>query len=311
MSSAFRKLGPWFLKESGQKFVFGAAVATAIGIASAQIVPQTFLLNQYRDIVHLYKKGFTVPVSPQINERFTKTLGLLEIPETDKKQFKPFMVFGFDIFSAGTFFSRFGVIVGVPINYTYIDTDTIDTSAIQIDQHSVSWELDEGKLLLKSLTLSEKAQMYAMAREIQLRKTPKYFLDTFGAIASFIVAYGVGNHLNTKFDFYAKPRVLRFVMYGLLGSFACWNYIFVKDFSQLHYEGKVDKYLKHKNPIFKEGGKEFYASILNRNIALRQLMGKVGEHNYSALGNENYLIRQRHLPLVQRRAFFESDVENM
>lgn len=173
------------------------------------------------------------------------------------------------------------------------------------------WELEEGKLLLTSLTISEKAQIYAMAREIELRKTPKYFIDTFGAVASFIVAYGVGNHLNIKLNLFARTRPVRFTLYTLLGAFFGFNYIFIKDFSQLHYEQKVDGNLKKKHPVFKEGGKEFYENILNRNIALRKLMGALGESRYTALGNENYLLRQRHLPLVQRRAFFESEVESM
>jgi len=308
---SFRSFGSWLLTDTGKSFVFGCAVATSSTIACLHIVPHTFLLDKYREIVQLYKKGFSVPVSKPILERFQKTLDLLEIGEVEKKQFKPFMVYGFDIFSAGTYYSRFGVAVGIPINYTFIDTDVIDKSGIQIMEHSVPWEMEEGRMLLKSLSLSEKAQMYAMAREIQMKQTPKYYTDTFGAVASFIAAYGVGIHLNTKFNLYAKPRSIRFLMYGLLGAFGYCNYVFIKDFSQLHYEQKVDEDLKNKNPIFKEGGKEFYKYILNRNIALRKLMGKVGESNYTPLGNENYLIRQRHLPLVQRKAFFESDVESM
>lgn len=172
--------------------------------------------------------------------------------------------------------------------------------------NSVPWETEEGKLLLKSLILSEKAQMYAMAREIQIRQTPKYFIDLFSSVTAFIVAYGVGNNLNTKFNLYTKPRPVRFIMYGLLGCFALSNYIFITDFTQLYYEKQIDEYLKNKNKIFKEGGKEFYESTLNRNIAFRKLMGKVGESNYTSLGNENYMIRQKHLPLLQRKDFFES-----
>jgi len=250
-------------------------------------------------------------VTKPILDRFNRTLDILQIKDVDKKQFKPFMVYGFDIFSAGTFFSRYGVIVGVPINFTYLDVDVIDKSGIRILEHSVPWELEEGKQFLKSLTLSEKAQMYAMAREIQMRQTPKYFADTFGSVAAFIVAYGVGNRLNERLNLYAKPRSVRFVLYSLLGSFALWNYIFIKDFSQLHYEKKVDEYLINKNSVFQEGGKEFYEKILLRNRALRKLMGQVGESNFTPLGNENYIIRQRHLPLVQRKAFFESNVENV
>ncbi|KAF2882492.1 hypothetical protein ILUMI_23676 [Ignelater luminosus] len=214
-STVFERLGEWFLKESGKKFVFGSAVAASISIAAVNILPHTFLLNQFRDVVRLYKNGFTVPVPSQIEERFDRTLNLLEIPDKEQKQFKPFMVYGFDIFSAGTFSSKYGVIVGIPISFSYSDGGVIDKNAIRINEQSVPWELEEGKLLLKSLTLSEKAQIYAMAREIELRKTAKYFIDTFGAVASFIAAYGIGNHLNTKLNLFARPRAVRLTLYTL------------------------------------------------------------------------------------------------
>lgn len=42
------------------------------------------------------------------------------------------MVYGFDIFSAGTFFSKFGVIVGIPINFTYVDVGATDKHTIRV-----------------------------------------------------------------------------------------------------------------------------------------------------------------------------------
>lgn len=39
---------------------------------------------------------------------------------------------GFDVFSTGTTYSKFGGIVGLPINFTYNDVNAIDKSAIQV-----------------------------------------------------------------------------------------------------------------------------------------------------------------------------------
>ncbi|KAK4877135.1 hypothetical protein RN001_009641 [Aquatica leii] len=302
---SFHRFGSWLLKESGKKFMYGVAAATSVTIGCLHIVPNTFLLDKYKDVVHLYKNGFTVPVPRPLLERFNKAIDLLEIKEQDRKQFKPFMVFGFDIFSAGTFFSHYGVIIGLPDNFTYIDSDYIDKTKIQLLESSIPWESDEGILLLKSLAMSDIGQIYAIAREVHMRQSPKYFIDFLSSVSLFILAYGAGTHCNARYNLYAKPRFVRIVLYGMLGLFAYLNYIFVKDASQLYYERKTDEYLINKSPVFKEGGKEFYENILNRNRALRTLMGKLGEHNYSPMGNENYFIRQRHLPLVQRKAFFE------
>ncbi|KAF5280546.1 hypothetical protein FQR65_LT00297 [Abscondita terminalis] len=301
---SFHKFGAWLLKESGRSFMFGVAAATSVTIGCLHIVPNTFLLNKYQDVMHLYKNGFTVSVPRPLLERFNKAVDLLEA--NDKKQYQPFMVFGFDIFSAGTSYSRFGVIVGLPDNFTYIDKDYIEKSKIQLLESSIPWETEEGNLLLKSLTMSDLGQIYAIAREIRMRQTPKYFIDVISSIAMFTVAYGAGSYCNSRFNLYTKSRIIRMTMYAALGTLAYLNYIFVKDTSQLYYERKTDEYLINKSPVFREGGREFYESIINRNIALRSLMGKLGEHNYSPMGNENYFIRQRHLPLVQRKAFFEN-----
>lgn len=300
----FQRLSAWFLKDSGKQFVFGCAVATSIGIGCIQILPNTFFLDKYMEIIRLYQNGFTVPLSRPLLERFKKAMDLLEIEEVDKKQFQPFMGCGFDIFSTGTVYSQFGAAIGLPVNYTYIDDDHIEKARIKVLDHSVAWETDDGERLLRSLIVSENAQIYAIAREIQMRQTPKYFIDLIASMGMFMGAYSVGNHMNNKYNLFAKSRFVRFILYGLLGSFAFVSYLFIKDANQLYFENKIDTFLKNKSPVFQEGGKEFYDSILNRNIALRSIMGKVGEYHYTTAGNENYTFRQKHLPLVQRKAFF-------
>lgn len=84
-----------------------------------------------------------------------------------------------------------------------------------------------------------------------------------------------------------------------------------KDALQGFYEEKVDRELKALNPVFAEGGKVFYEKLLERNKALRVLMGKEGESTYTVTGNENFFLRQKHLPLVQRKAFFEESASSI
>ncbi|KAF5288289.1 hypothetical protein FQA39_LY04057 [Lamprigera yunnana] len=306
-----QRFGAWLLKKQGKQFVFGCAVATNIVIGCCHILPNTFLLEKFKLVVHLYENGVTMPVPRPLLERFKKTVDLLEIKEKDKQQFQPFMVFGLDVFSAGTFFGTNGVAIGLPINYTYIDKDFVDKSNIKVLEHTVQWETDEGELLLKSLHVPDTAQMYVIAREIEMRQTPKYFIEVITSLMSFTCAYGAGSYLNERFNLYAKARSTRLMLYSVLGSVAVVSYLFIKDMSQLYYENKIDKYLKNKSPVFQEGGKEYYKYVLNRNIALRILMGKVGEKKFSPSGNENYLLRQKHLPLVQRKAFFEGTHGNL
>ncbi|RZC33071.1 hypothetical protein BDFB_011625, partial [Asbolus verrucosus] len=167
------RLSAWLVTEVGQKFAYFAAGTVTTGVLCAHILPHTIFLDKYQDFMRLYKKGFAVTLPQNVHERFQKTLDLLQVDSQDKHLFKPFAAYGFDIFSAGSSYSKFGVIVGIPANFLYEDESSVDKHAIKIRQETIPWELDEGKLLQKSLLLSEKAQMYAMAREIKYRDTPK------------------------------------------------------------------------------------------------------------------------------------------
>nr|CAI5825535.1 unnamed protein product [Callosobruchus analis] len=144
-----------------------------------------------------------------------------------------------------------------------------------------------------------------MAKEILYRQSPKPILDVFFAMTSSIGLYGISHHLNTKFNFYAKPRQLRIVMYSFVALFMYGFYAMGKDVSQMYFEEKIDKELKESDTRFAEGGAEYYRKLLQRNIALRSLMGVEGEKRYSVTGNENTLIRTKHLPLVHRMSIFE------
>lgn len=163
---------------------------------------------------------------------------------------------------------------------------------------------------MNSLVLSEKAQLFAMAREIKVVNSGKVLLDTSFATSVCIFMYGLGTHLNQKFNFYTKPFIFRGVLYSGITIFGLGIYIFLTDFTQNYYDMAIDKELCEKNVIFAEGGKEFYEKLLTRNMALRKLLGSFGERKYSALGNENYLIRQRSLPINTRRDFCTSSLQN-
>lgn len=93
----FGKLSAWLLTNAGKKAAFYAASATSTGLMLAHFIPQTFLLDQYQKIIQYYRyvfqdylsnsnvvllyfrKGMTVPVSKKLQERFQKTLDLLEV----------------------------------------------------------------------------------------------------------------------------------------------------------------------------------------------------------------------------------------
>lgn len=307
--SYFTKVTTWLLTDAGKRFCYYLTGGSSIAVMCSLSLPHTICLDKYKDFLHLYKNGFSVPLTPKLQETFSKALELAEVPARDRHLYKPFACYGFDIFSAGTSYSKYGVIVGLPANFFYENESSVAKDSIKLrDDESIFWELEEGQLLQNSLVLSEKAQIYAIAKEIKFRDSPKVLIDTLVAVTSFLGVYGISNAYNKKLNLYAKPLAVRLVLYSLVGALAFGSYAFCTDVSTVYYEKSADEQLKALNTIFVEGGLEFYTKILNRNRALRKLLGKEGEKIYSVLGNENYFIRYKHVPLVQRRAIFE--VEN-
>lgn len=175
----------------------------------------------------------------------------------------------------------------------------------QVNQVSVVWESEEGNQLLNALIVPETAQLYAIAREIKLRDSYKLFVDAALTFMGFSLTYVTSRFLNQKLNLYQQPKQVRFIGYGLVVLLNLGNYLMCSDAVQCFYEDKVDRELKELNPVFAEGGKVFYEKLLERNKALRVLMGKEGESTYTVTGNDNFFLRQKHLPLVQRKAFFD------
>ncbi|RZC34021.1 hypothetical protein BDFB_014741 [Asbolus verrucosus] len=143
-----------------------------------------------------------------------KRLDLLQVDSPDKHLFKPFAAFGFDMFSAGSSYSKFGVIVGIPANLLYEDESSVDKHAIKVRA--------DLKLLQKSLVLSEKAQMYAMAREIKFRDTQ---------------ANDRHNNCWHLLHGDSKPRIVRLILYCIVGAFSFGSYALCKDVTQVYFEG--------------------------------------------------------------------------
>lgn len=60
---------------------------------------------------------------------------------------------------------------------------------------------------------------------------------------------------------------------------------------------------------FVEAGIRFYDKLLKKNIACRELTGD--ESEYTAMGNENFMLRQKRAPLTDRKLFFEAKLEEL
>lgn len=306
---SFKKPISWFLSENGRKFSFVLMTSTGIGLTTARYAPNTFFLNYYKDFVQYYSNGKPVDLPKELKDRYEKCLKLLDLSEVHRKVMSPFSVFGYDLFHAGTTSSKFGVIVGIPVNFTYKSLDDLKNDNIQVNQKSIDWSTETGKKLADALILPEKVQEFAICREILMTMNNKIIYESIYPFLCVFFAYNVSHYLNNKLNLYAAPTPLRSLMYSIVGFFSIGTYFLFKDMTEVSYETQVDRKLCELGPEYIESGILFYDKLLKRNQALRELMGKEGERKYSKMGNENFGIRQPRLVLTHRKLFFEQQLK--
>lgn len=71
----------------------------------------------------------------------------------------------------------------------------------------------------------------------------------------------------------------------------------------MNYDKETDEKLAGLGKGFIEAGVRFYDKLLKKNMSCRELTGD--ESQYTALGNENFIVRTKRIPLTSRKNYFE------
>jgi len=127
-------------------------------------------------------------------------------------------------------------------------------------------------------------------------------MSSFYAPVSLVSMYAMGHFINQKMNLYARPLFVRMGLYSILGIFGYGLYALLTDFTQIYYDTSVDNELAAMGPEMIAAGIQFYDKMLKKNVVMRNL---TGQNIYSALGNENYFLRLKSLPLTIRKSFFQ------
>ncbi|XP_069194983.1 transmembrane protein 177 isoform X2 [Procambarus clarkii] len=298
----------WAVSPSGRRVVRVLSIAGAAGSFLVYYLPNTYLLNTYKNVTKLYRKGIEVPVSKQITSLVKEVMDDLQLTDLQRKSISTYTSYGFDLFHAGSTSVKTGGILGIPINFSF-SSDNFDRQGIAVNNEPVPWSTAAGESLKQSIILSKDAKKFGIAREITSLSTVQPFVN--GAFTAAIVGmvYTMSSTVNANFNLYARPRSLRMVWYVLVYSFGGILWALCKDVSTVGYEGDVDKAVADISNTYAAGGLEFYEKVLQRNVALRSLMGVNGEAIYTAYGNDQVLLRTKHLPFTVRRDYMKTRVE--
>lgn len=202
---ATKKATSWFLTERGRKFSFFVLTGSGIGLMAARFVPNTLLISKYKDFVQYYSNGKPVELPEKINQLHQKCLDVLNISNVHRKLISPFSVYGYDLFHAGCSSSKFGMLVGIPVNFSYKTEEDVKKDNIQVNQRSVDWTSEVGQKLAESLVLPEKVQQFAICREILMALNNKVIYESTYPFACIFLAYNLATYLNRRLNLYRAP----------------------------------------------------------------------------------------------------------
>ncbi|XP_055532314.1 transmembrane protein 177 [Wyeomyia smithii] len=294
---------PFFLTETGRRLVFYGSTTAVIGLFAGHYLPHTVGVGYLKDFAQAYKNGEKQLPSDKIQKHFDKAVTLLNLSEFEKKFISPFIVYGFDVYNAGSMKSRFGGIVGIPANFEYNSAADIEKQDVILQGRKINWSSEGGKLLEECLILNEDEQVFAICREILTLNTHKRFIQSVIPSAVWFFTYNLASLVNRRNNLYIRPFSLRCMLYVICGIFGFGVYSFATDITEVQFDTSVDKKLAALGPEMANAGARFYDKILKKNIAMRKL---TGDDYYTAGGNINYMLRQKTVPLTSRKDFFVS-----
>ncbi|XP_055387193.1 transmembrane protein 177 isoform X2 [Condylostylus longicornis] len=300
------KTSAYFTTKNGRKIILTGAAAFGFILFAGNFFPHTLFLHKYKEVVACYKEGIEVPVPEKVKTYLKTAYEKLGMHPCYQINIQPFTVFGFDIFEGGSTHYRFGCVIGIPTNFCYESEEDVDYQFMRLRNEKIIWDSEDGKFLKKSLVFTEDEKLFAICKSILQLQTHRVLLNSIFPSLSFLSMYAIATSLNQKLNLYAKPLSVRVIMYSILGFFGFGTWAFLKDFNQVLYDISIDKTLAKLEFVL--AGISYYGKILKRNIAFENL---VGSGKYSSTGNENFLVRQKSLPITYRKAFFESKLQEL
>jgi len=301
----------WLLTDTGKTFVGGATIAASCLSYVGYILPHTFLMYKYQEIVQLYRNGFEYPVPPDLLARAKQVVDELNVHPERKEDIRFFNVYGFDLFLAGSTMLQVGAIIGLPANFMYKTTKDVERMKIQVGFKPVPWDAEHGQALMESLVLGENAQRAGIARQIYLAdNNGRLYKSTIPSIM-IILVYMANRAININFGLYIRPRSLRMGVYTLMAGLGTGMWLVINDAISVAYDRWVDDRVAQLGEPYITGSIDLYQKLLSRNRALRTCLGDEGPKQYSFYGNEESVFRTKTLPLTQRLDYFKEKLQEL
>lgn len=179
-----------------------------------------------------YRLGVPCKVPENIQNRIDKAAELVNIKKYERNFIESFMVSGFDVADLGEFLSWMQIScwsdarirnilgclrskycgwVGVPVNYTYRRFDDIDKAEILLCLEKIKWSSEPGKLLEKSLVLTEDEQIFSFSKALLEMQSWKMGWNALTPTISLLSVYGITTSLNSRYNLFKAQRAVSVV----------------------------------------------------------------------------------------------------
>ncbi|XP_075037228.1 transmembrane protein 177 [Mixophyes fleayi] len=276
---------------------------SSLGLFAVNISYHVFPEQTFRKVYQGWTKGELSQLNDKQQRLFQVVLEETHVGSSSG--YTPFSAYGFQPVSVGIPWLPQGCLVGIPANYNHTEENGagIVNRVLVINGQEVDWNSEAGTSLRDSLTLSEDAQKFSLAREAVHAQINGPILQA--SVAPLCLSGVCLSSVACKqlLGLYSGPVLLRGVFNLVAVVVGFTLYFLCDDALNQWLEFKSDQKVATISKSYSQGGLEFYDKILARNQILRAIMGKQGEAIYAPSGNlfPKQKLRLKHAPYTARR----------
>jgi len=299
MASSRLKAIAGFAEQNGQ-IAAGFGLCLFVG---AKIYPNTLGLGNWQALmVNHASDGKPEVVSKKTLELADQVLFDILLKPGFETKVSFFAAYGHDMIHKGSCKLVTGGRIGVPSIFNFNSLTDVAKQPFELNRQPVDWSSSGGQLLMPSLLLSEKAQKFALAREVYYLETNPIYMDSFLTLffggGSYMAGFAMSRIYNFKRNLKSWARG---GVYGLLGLTGLALYITVMDTYTCRRDRNCDRKAGLLGLDYAKGGVEYYEKKILRNKALYILLGNAGSTYYTPYGNEKATYRRPHAQISERR----------
>lgn len=230
------------------------------------------------------------------------------IPE---ERIKFFNVHDIEMFHAGSTYSKYGGLVGIPVNFEYNDTGHINNENVSIQSASFQWDAEAMEEFHKSLVLSENAQKFAIAQQILKVANFDSIIKGVNVFADAVIGIGAYELLCSKLKVTKQQRGTNFLCMSIAAFGALFLTSLTHDELDYYRETEVNEIISKFGDKYIQGGVEYYEKLSQKNMALRVLLGSRGRYMYTPVGNQTTWFNQKKIPISEQIDYFKQKMQNI